>query len=65
MSNTIVLTFNDVDAVQSEIIIALLEPAGFDAFEEKENQLIACIDESQFEEGLLSELPAQIGRAHV
>ena len=56
MSNTIVLTFKDIDAAQSEIIIALLESAGFEAFEEKENELIACVAESDFDESLVREL---------
>jgi ribosomal protein L11 methyltransferase len=58
MPNTIILTFNDVDAEKSEIIIALLETAGFDAFEEKENQLIACIAESNYDEDVMRELLA-------
>lgn len=58
MTNTIILIFNDVDAEKSEIIIALLESAGFDAFEERENQLIACISESDYNEILLEEIIA-------
>ncbi|MFN5334367.1 MAG: 50S ribosomal protein L11 methyltransferase, partial [Bacteroidota bacterium] len=56
MQNTVVLTFHGVDAGQSEIIIALLESAGFDAFEERENQLIACIPESNYDEVVLHEI---------
>ena len=50
MQNTIVLTFRDVHAEHSEMLIALLDSVGFDAFEEKEDQLIACIPESNFDE---------------
>lgn len=60
MPNTIVLTFNDVDAEKSEIIIALLESAGFEAFEERENQLIACVAEPDFDEAIVNELLAPL-----
>ncbi|MFN5334393.1 MAG: 50S ribosomal protein L11 methyltransferase [Bacteroidota bacterium] len=56
MQNTIVLTFRDVYAEQSELLIALLGVLGFEAFEEKEDQLIACISEPEFDEASVREV---------
>lgn len=56
MQNTIVLTFRDVHEEQSELLIALLEAVGFEAFEEKENLLIACISEPEFDEASVREV---------
>ncbi len=56
MSSHIQITFTDIQQEQQEWTIAHLAEAGFEGFEEKENELIAYIPEKDFDERFLNEL---------
>ncbi len=56
------ITFTINDTAEGEMLMALLAGAGYDGFEEKENELLAYIDDKQYSEDELRELlPAGIG----
>lgn len=56
MSDYIEITFSDIQPEQKEMLIAHLSQAGYEGFEEKENELKAFIDEKKFDKFFLKEL---------
>jgi ribosomal protein L11 methyltransferase len=50
------ITFSGVSAETSEILIAMLADAGYSGFEEADNQLLAYIDEAEFDGTVLQQL---------
>ena len=56
MEHTIVLTISDLSDERREILMALLAQLGFEAFEERESTLVACISESLFDSSTTKEV---------
>ena len=52
------ITFNNVSGETTEMLIAMLTYAGYSGFEESNDQLLAYIEETQFDEPVLSEIAA-------
>jgi ribosomal protein L11 methyltransferase len=50
------ITFNGISAETSDILIAMLSDAGYSGFEEADNQLLAYIDEAEFDGSVLQQL---------
>ncbi len=57
---TIQFQFTAIKKSQSDILIALLSSADFDAFEETENGLLACIAQENFDQEIFDECLATI-----
>lgn len=56
MPNHVQITFNDLQPEQQELLIAHLAEAGYEGFEENENELKAFIPENVYNKPLLQEL---------
>ncbi len=56
MTNHIQITFSDIQPEQQEWVIAHLAEAGYDGFEENENELKAFIPEDSYDKFILKEL---------
>jgi len=56
MDQYVKISFNNLQPGQKEILIAQLDTIGFDGFEERENDLDACIPEENYDDERLSEL---------
>jgi ribosomal protein L11 methyltransferase len=56
MQHTIVLRIRNLPAEKHEILIALLADAGYEGFEESDNELLACISEDLFDEAATKEI---------
>lgn len=61
MSSYIQLLFRDISAAQSEILIAALDEAGFEGFEEEEKGLKAFVASDRFNETAAGEIAVQAG----
>ncbi len=56
MNNYIQIVFASIQPEQAEVLVAQLSEAGFDGFEEGENELKAFIPEKDYDKQLLKEL---------
>ena len=60
MDNYIQIQFSGVNATNVELLIALLSEAGFDGFEEADQQLDAYIPEQDYDPSILKQLPESL-----
>ena len=56
MSNHVQITFTDLQPEQQDVLISHLAEAGYDGFEENENELKAFITEENYDKELLNEM---------
>ncbi len=59
MNDTIQLTFSDIQPEQQELLIAHLSEAGFDGFEQSDNELKAFIDKAVYDAAFVNDISQQ------
>ncbi len=59
------ITFTNITPAKSEMVIALLSNAGFEGFEENENELTCFINKENFDEKVIKEISSQFSLTHI